>query len=152
DQGFRRTFINPPDIGGRFSALSYFGLVPAAVLGIDIGALLDRSIRMQHSSASCIRSEANAGVGLGAALGALPKAARDKISCGVSPPIAGFGLWLEHLIAESTGKESTGLIPICDEPAGPPDRYGTDRVFVYLRLEGGVDPAQDQAVEALERS
>ncbi len=152
ERGFRRTFINPHDIGGRYSALSYFGLVPGALIGMDIGALLDQAIRMQHSSAGDIRSEANAGVSLGAALGALHKAGRDKITFVVSPPIATFGLWLEQLIAESTGKESTGLIPICDEPVGPPERYGNDRVFVYLRLEDGADPVHDSAIDALERS
>jgi hypothetical protein len=152
EHGFRRTFINPHDIGGRYSALSYFGLVPASLIGMDIAALLDRAMRMQHSSAGCIRSEVNAGVSLGAALGALHKAGRDKITFVVSPPIATLGLWLEQLIAESTGKESTGLIPICDEPLGPPECYGNDRVFTYLRLENGADPSQDEAVDALERS
>ncbi len=152
EQGFRRTFINPHDIGGRYSALSYFGLVPGALIGMDVGALLDRAIRMQHSSAGCIRSEANAGVSLGAALGAVHKAGRDKLTFVVSPLIATFGLWLEQLVAESTGKESTGLIPICGEPVAPPERYGNDRVFAYLRLEGGADPVHDSAVDALERS
>jgi transaldolase / glucose-6-phosphate isomerase len=151
-QGFRRVFTNPHDIGGRYSALSYFGLVPGALIGMDIGALLDRAIRMQHSCAGCIRSEANGGVSLGAALGVLHKAGRDKITFVVSPPIATFGLWLEQLIAESTGKESTGLIPICDEPVGHAEDYGNDRVFAYLKLEGGADPVQDSAVDALERS
>ncbi len=152
DQGFRRTFTNPRDIGGRYSALSYFGLVPGAIIGMDLGTLLDRAIRMQHSSAGCIRSEANAGVSLGAALGALHKGGRDKITFVVSPPIATFGLWLEQLIAESTGKESTGLVPICDEPVGLPEHYGNDRVFAYLKLEGGADPVHDSAVDELERS
>jgi hypothetical protein len=122
------------------------------LIGMDIGALLDRAIRMQHSSAECIQSEANAGVSLGAALGTLQKAGRDKITFVLSPPIATFGLWLEQLIAESTGKESTGLIPVCDEPVGLPECYGNDRVFVYLRLEDGADPAHDGAIDALERS
>src|SRR5438445_3938563 len=107
---------------------------------------------MQHSSAGCIRSEANGGVSLGAALGALHKAGRDKITFVVSPPVATFGLWLEQLIAESTGKESTGLIPVCDEPVGRPEDYGSDRVFAYVKLEGFTDPAQDNAVDALERA
>ncbi|MBV8772988.1 MAG: bifunctional transaldolase/phosoglucose isomerase [Deltaproteobacteria bacterium] len=152
ERGFRRIFTNPHDIGGRYSALSYFGLVPGALIGMDIGRLLDRAIRMQHSCAGCIRSEANGGVSLGAALAALHKARRDKITFVVSPPIATFGLWLEQLIAESTGKESTGLIPICDEPLGGPEDYGKDRVFAYLKLEAGPDPVHDNAIDALERS
>ncbi len=152
ERGFRRTFTNPHDIGGRYSALSYFGLVPGAIIGMDLGLLLDRAIRMQHSSAGCIRSEANGGVSLGAALGVLHQAGRDKITLVMSPRIAAMGLWLEQLIAESTGKESTGLIPVCDEPLGAPEHYGNDRVFVYLRLEEGADPVQDRAVDAFERS
>jgi transaldolase/glucose-6-phosphate isomerase len=152
ERGFLRTFINPHDIGGRYSALSYFGLVTAALIGTDIGALLDRAIQMQHSSAGCVRSEANAGVSLGAALGALYKAGRDKVTFVVSPSIATFGLWLEQLIAESTGKESIGLIPVCDEPLGAPQNYGNDRLFVYLRRESAPDPVQDNAVDALEHS
>lgn len=149
---FRRTFLNPHDIGGRYSALSYFGLVPAALIGMDVKGLLERAIRMQHSAGSAIHSQANPAVGLGAVLGALQKAGQDKVTFIVSPPIATFGLWVEQLIAESTGKESTGLIPICDEPVGAPQDYGNDRVFVYLRLDDEADPSQDAAVEALEKS
>jgi transaldolase/glucose-6-phosphate isomerase len=150
--GFRRTFLNPPDIGGRYSALSYFGLVPAALIGIDVGAMLERAVRMQHSSAGCVRAEHNAGVSLGAALGAQYPAGRNKVTFILSPSIATFGLWLEQLIAESTGKESSGFVPISDEPIGPPDNYGDDRIFVYLRLEDGADPTHDNAVEALQKS
>ena len=137
---FRHTFLNPHDIGGRYSALSYFGLVPAALIGMDVDALLDRATRMQHSSAASIRVEKNTGVSLGAALGALFRAGRDKVTLIISPPIATFGLWLEQLIAESTGKEETGLIPISDEPMGVPGDYGDDRIFAYLRLNDGFDP------------
>jgi transaldolase/glucose-6-phosphate isomerase len=151
-QNFRRVFINPHDIGGRYSALSYFGLVPGALLGVDIGLLLDCAIRMQHSSAGCIRAEANGGLSLGAALGVLYRAGRDKITFIVSPRIATLGSWLEQLIAESTGKEGKGLIPICDEPLGRPEDYGSDRVFVYLRLSNCPDPVQDRAVDAFERA
>jgi glucose-6-phosphate isomerase len=151
-ESFRRTFLNPHDIGGRYSALSYFGLVPAALIGMDVDALLDRATRMQHSSAASIRVEKNTGVSLGAALGALFRAGRDKVTFIISPPIATFGLWLEQLIAESTGKDGTGLIPISDEPVGAPGVYGDDRIFAYLRLNDGFDPAQDGAVSALEKS
>lgn len=152
ERGFRRVFLNPPDIGGRYSALSYFGLVPAALMGIDVAGLCDRAIRMAHSSAACVKAESNAGVSLGAALGVLRGTGRDKLTLIVSPSIAAFGLWLEQLIAESTGKEGTGIVPVCDEPAGAPEVYGDDRTFVYLRLEDGADPAQDHAVAALEQA
>ncbi len=149
---FRRLFLNPHDIGGRYSALSYFGLVPAALIGMDLATLLDRAIRMMHSSAGCLRVEENVGVSLGAALGALKKAGRDKVTFIVSPPIAEFGLWVEQLIAESTGKEGTGLVPICDEPLVAPEFYGNDRVFAYLRLKDYADSAQDRAFDALRKA
>jgi transaldolase / glucose-6-phosphate isomerase len=152
EHGFRRIFLNPRNIGGRYSALSYFGLVPAALIGMDVAGLLDRAIRMQHSSAGCIRAQANPAVSLGAALGALHASGRDKITFIVSPPVANFGLWVEQLIAESTGKEGTGLVPVCDELVGRPENYGPDRVFVYIRLHDGADPTQDSTVDALERS
>jgi transaldolase / glucose-6-phosphate isomerase len=149
---FRRLFLNPHDIGGRYSALSYFGLVPAALIGMDLATLLDRAIRMMHSSAGCLRVEENVGVSLGAVLGALKKAGRDKVTFIVSPPIAAFGLWVEQLIAESTGKEGTGLVPICDEPLTSPESYGSDRIFAYLRLKDASDSSQDRAFEALRRA
>ncbi len=152
ERGFRRIFLNPPDIGGRYSALSYFGLVPAALMGIDAGALVDRGIRMTHSSAACVKARDNAGVSLGAALGVLCKQGRDKLTLIVSPSIATFGLWLEQLVAESTGKDGLGIVPVCDEPAGAPEVYGGDRMFVYLRLENGADPVQDAAAAALEKA
>ena len=152
ENGFRHTFLNPSDIGGRYSALSYFGLVPAALIGMDVGAMLARAVRMRHSSAGCVRVENNPGVSLGAALGTLCRAGRDKLTFIVSPPIATFGMWVEQLIAESTGKEGVGLVPVCDEPVGAPRDYGDDRIFAYLRLGNGADPAQDEAVEALEKS
>ncbi len=107
---------------------------------------------MQHSSAGCIRAAANAAVSLGAALGVLYRAGHDKVTFIVSPRIASLGSWLEQLIAESTGKEDKGLIPICDEPVGRPENYSSDRVFVYLRLSTCPDPVQDSAVEALEHA
>jgi hypothetical protein len=152
DNKFRRLFLNPHDIGGRYSALSYFGLVPAALIGMDLATLLDRAIRMMHSSAGCLRVEENVGVSLGAALGAFKKASRDKVTFIVSPPIAEFGLWVEQLIAESTGKEGTGLVPICDEPLVAPESYGSDRVFAYLRLKDYADSAQDRAFDALRKA
>ncbi len=150
--GFRRVFLNPPDIGGRYSALSYFGLVPAALIGMDLAALLGHALRMMRSSAGGGRAEENPGVGLGAFLGALHKAERDKVTFIISSEIGAFGLWVEQLIAESTGKEATGLVPICDEPLGALSSYGRDRVFVYLRLRNGVEAAQERGFEALQKA
>ena len=152
EQKFRRSFLSPPDIGGRESVLSYFGLVPAALIGIDIATLLDRAIRMTHDCAGSLRVEENVGVSLGGALGALQKAGRDKLTFIVSPPIGAFGMWVEQLIAESTGKEGTGIIPICDEPLVEPKSYSKDRAFAYLRLENGADAQQDAAFEAIKKA
>jgi transaldolase / glucose-6-phosphate isomerase len=149
---FRRAFLNPPDIGGRYSALSYFGLVPAALMGIDIAKLLDRAVRMMQGCAGCLRVDQNAGVKLGAALGALHRVGRDKITFMVSPGIRAFGLWAEQLLAESTGKEGTGLIPVVDEPLGKPATYGSDRLFVYVCLEGEPDAAQERLFDELEKA
>ncbi|MGH7925484.1 MAG: glucose-6-phosphate isomerase, partial [Candidatus Binatus sp.] len=146
---FRRVFLNPANIVGCYSVLSYFGLVPAALIGMDVATLVDRAIRMTHSSAACVRVEENPGVSLGAALGALKKAGRDKVTFIVSPPIAAFGLWVEQLIAESTGKNGIGIVPVCDEPIVAAKCYGKDRVFFYIKLGNGADAAQDAAFEAI---
>ena len=149
---FRRVFLNPPDTIGCYSVLSYFGLVPAALIGMDVATLMDRAIRMTHSSAGCVRVQENPGVSLGGLLGALRKAGRDKVTFIISPRISAFGLWVEQLIAESTGKGGIGLVPICDEPIVEPSCYGKDRVFVYLRLGNGADAAQDAAFEAIKKA
>ncbi|MBI5291091.1 MAG: bifunctional transaldolase/phosoglucose isomerase [Chloroflexi bacterium] len=146
EHNFRHVFINPPDIGGRYSALSLFGLVPAALLGMDLAKLLSRAADMAAASSAMLPAARNAGVWLGAALGALAKAGRDKVTFIVSDPISTFGYWTEQLIAESTGKEGKGLVPVEGEPLGGPDSYGRDRVFVYMRLDG----KYDRAVHALE--
>ena len=149
-RSFRHTFLNPPDIGGRYSALSYFGIVPAALMGIDIGAILNRARRMQQQCVPVVPIERNPGVRLGATLAVLAKGGRDKVTFVCSPEIASFGLWLEQLLAESTGKAGTGLIPVASEPLGAPDDYGRDRLFVYLRLSDRPDEAQDLALGALD--
>jgi glucose-6-phosphate isomerase len=151
DDSFRRVFLNPPDIGGRNSALSLFGLVPAALMGIDIASLLDRAGRMAHNSAGCIRAEKNAGVSLGAVLATLYKCGRDKLTLIASPGIESMGLWIEQLIAESTGKNSKGIVPVYAEPPGTPNVYGDDRLFVYSSLASETDPGQEKLVAALER-
>jgi transaldolase/glucose-6-phosphate isomerase len=146
---FRATFLNDPNIGGRYSALSYFGLVPAALLGVDVPRLLDRAHTMACNSEGCNSPIGgnNTSAWLGAVIGELAAAGRDKVTLVASPPIAAFGAWVEQLIAESTGKEGKGILPVTDEPLGPPTLYGNDRLFVYLRLQG--DETHDEAVHAL---
>jgi len=130
----RRTFINPPDIGGRYSVLSYFGLVPAALMGVNIRALLHRCQVAEQMCAHYDSSESNSGLWEGAALGELALQGRDKLTFVVSDPIESFGLWAEQLVAESTGKQGRGIVPVCDEPlSDSPDAYGDDRVFLYRR-------------------
>ncbi len=149
---FRRVFLNPPDMVGCYAVLSYFGLVPAAMIGMDVATLVDRAIRMTHSSAGCVRVEENLGVSLGAVLGALNKAGRDKLTFIISPPLSAFGLWVEQLVAESTGKNNQGVVPVCDEPLVDANSYGKDRAFVYLKLSNGADAAQDAAFEVLKKA
>lgn len=148
EQSFRHVFTNPSDIGGRYSALSYFGLVPAAVAGVDIEKLLDRGIAAE-TDAHAPNSDA---LRLGAALGELALAGRDKCTFVVSEGVAAFGLWVEQLIAESTGKLGKGILPVADEPLGDPSPYGDDRVFVQLRLASDDNAANDAAIAALSGS
>jgi len=135
---FRATFLNDPDIGGRYSALSYFGLVPAALIGVDVKTFIDRAVIIADRESSCTAPAAGEinGAFLGALLGELSKAGRDKVTFVFSPQIAGFGDWLEQLIAESTGKEGMGIVPIVGESLESPDVYGNDRLFICLYLEG----------------
>jgi transaldolase/glucose-6-phosphate isomerase len=150
DHQFLTTFRNPPDIGGRYSALSFFGLVPAAIIGIDLEKLLDRADAMRQACAAEVSDEKNPGVWLGTIFGAGALHGRDKVTITVSPPIATVGYWLEQLIAESTGKEGKGILPVEGETLGDPAVYGQDRIFVYLRTDEGFDPAQDTAIARLE--
>ena len=149
---FRQVFFGAPDIGGRYSVLSNFGLVPAAVMGVDVGRLLDRTELMVHSCAPSVPADQNPAVLLGAILGTLAVAGRDKVTVIASPGISSIGAWLEQLIAESTGKQGKGMIPVTDEEVGSPGVYGDDRLFVYLRLDSAADPSQDAAVDALEHA
>jgi glucose-6-phosphate isomerase len=151
--GFRRIFTHGQgtgaEVGGRFSALTYFGLVPAALLGIDVGALLGRAQDMFRACGPERPEEENPGVQLGAALGALGRAGLDKLTFICTPGLASFGTWVEQLIAESTGKVGRGLVPIYGEPLRPPGAYTSDRVFVELQLAGTVDQALAGHVDAL---
>jgi transaldolase/glucose-6-phosphate isomerase len=148
ERGFRWTFLNPPDIGGRYSALSYFGLVPGAVMGVDVRELLERSREMAELCGPSVPVARNPGLWLGAALGRLAGLGRNKLTLVVSAPVASFGFWLEQLLAESTGKEGRGIVPVEGEPLGPPAVYGEDRLFVHVRL--GTEDAD--GVEELERA
>ena len=138
-RGFRRVFLNPPDIGGRYSALSYFGLVPAALGGVDLAALLDRAATMMQGCSPSVPVGENPGAWLGAVLAEAAKVGRDKITIIAPAPLRSFGIWAEQLIAESTGKEGKGLVPVADEALGSPEVYGNDRLFVRLALPGGDD-------------
>ena len=149
---FRATFRNDANIGGRYSALSYFGMVPAALMGVDLDSLLERALSMACNNEGCNTPLAgdNNGARLGAILGELAKAGKDKLTLISSPDIASFGDWIEQLIAESTGKEGSGILPVVGEPVADPEFYGRDRLFVYLQLSD--DPTYDQQVAALEKS
>jgi transaldolase / glucose-6-phosphate isomerase len=149
---FRHIFFGVPSIGGRYSALSNFGIVPAAIMGLDVRRLLDRTEEMIHACASTVPAGENPGVILGAILGTLANIGRNKVTLITSPGIRDLGAWLEQLLAESTGKQGKGLIPVDREKLGPPEVYGNDRIFIYLRLQGGVDQAQDQQVDSLRRA
>ncbi|MGD8625787.1 MAG: bifunctional transaldolase/phosoglucose isomerase, partial [Anaerolineae bacterium] len=143
DHGFRDVFLNDPNIGGRYSALSYFGLVPAALVGVDVARLLDRALALGRRPGAAAR--------LGAILGALDGEGVDKLTFVTSPGLANFADWIEQLVAESTGKEGKGIVPVVGEPLGPPGVYGDDRLFVYLRLAGdeGVNADLDAALQVL---
>jgi transaldolase / glucose-6-phosphate isomerase len=148
--GFRHIFHGVAEIGGRYSVLSAFGLVPAALLGMDVAQLLDRAAAM--ASACWQPPASNPGVALGIVLGEAARAGRDKLTLVASPPLWDLGAWLEQLIAESTGKKGKAIIPVDGERLAKPSRYGGDRLFVYLRLPGEHDPAQDEAVAQLEQA
>jgi transaldolase / glucose-6-phosphate isomerase len=149
DDKFKRIFLNPADIGGRYSALSYFGMVPAALMGIDIKKLLDRAERTVHACASVVPAGDNPGAKLGAVLGECAKAGRDKLTIITDSKISSLGLWIEQLIAESTGKEGKGIVPIAGEPLGAPNVYGDDRLFVSIAV-GKLDGDTEVKLKALE--
>lgn len=148
EYNFRATFVNDPNIGGRYSVLSYFGLVPAALVGVDLSTLLERASEAASNAQTDVKGVTNQSAYVGAVMGTLAAQGRDKLTFISSAALSSFGDWVEQLIAESTGKEGHGILPVVGEPVGSPDAYGADRLFVYLRLEG--DTTHDAAVAALE--
>jgi transaldolase/glucose-6-phosphate isomerase len=149
DHAFRWIFPNPPDIGGRYSALSYFGLVPGALIGVDVEELLERAVEMASACADSVPAESNPGVWLGGVMGELAARGRNKLTLIASPKVATFGYWVEQLIAESTGKLGKGIVPVEGEPPGRPPVYGPDRLFVYIRMDSD---APNRSVTALEKA
>jgi len=137
EQGFRRVFHGAPDIGGRYSALSAFGVVPAALIGADVRGLLARAEVAAQAADPSLPPGCAPALWLGCALGELANGGRDKLTFVVDEPLSSLGLWLEQLVAESTGKHGKGIVPIADEPLGAPEEYGADRVFVHLHRTGG---------------
>jgi len=151
-KGFRRIFPGVPGIGGRYSVLSNFGMVPLAASGHDVRVFLERARAMVRACGGDVPPAENPGVRLGLALGVLARRGRDKVTIVASPSIGDFGAWAEQLLAESTGKNGKGLIPVDAEPLGEPAVYGSDRVFVYLRDPHKPDAAQDRAMQALQEA
>lgn len=151
-RGFRRIFHGDPEIGGRFSALSLFGLVPAALQGLHVPAFLDRSHLMVQACSAAVPPSANPGVALGLYLGMWARAGRDKVTFVTSRSLSSFGLWLEQLLAESTGKDGRGLVPVAEERLGLPDRYGKDRIFVAVALEKDDFQKEDACLEMLRQA
>src|SRR5438270_5985083 len=148
---FRNIYYGLPSIGGRYSALSNFGMVPAAAMGVETDKFLDRTEEMVQACMSCVPVEEKPGVVLGVILGTAARSGRDKLTIITSPQTFDLGAWLEQLIAESTGKQGKGIIPLDREELGPPEIYGNDRLFAYVRLESAPDAAQDAKVAALEK-
>jgi transaldolase / glucose-6-phosphate isomerase len=151
DDHFRRIFLNPSDIGGRYSALSYFGMVPAALMGVDIETFLDHAERTVHACAAVVPATDNPGARLGAIMGECARARRDKLTLVLDPRVEALGLWIEQLVAESTGKEGQGVVPVVGEPLGDPSVYGDDRVFVSIALEK-LDGETEAKLKALEEA
>ncbi|MEA2133595.1 MAG: transaldolase / glucose-6-phosphate isomerase, partial [Solirubrobacteraceae bacterium] len=149
EHGFRRTFLNDSEIGGRYSALSYFGLVPAALAGVDVRPILEGAQVAEQACSDFEAPEDNSGLWLGLALGELARAGRDKLTFVVDDPLGSFGIWAEQLVAESTGKQGRGIFPIADEPVLAADAYGPDRVFLHLRNTEAPDARHDDHIAAL---
>ena len=149
---FRHVYLGVPSVGGRYSALSDFGMVPGAIMGLDVEHFLRRAAEMAVACSAAVPVADNPGATLGIVMGVLARRGRDKVTLIASPGIHDLGAWLEQLLAESTGKEGRGIVPVDREPSGDTAVYGADRLFVYLRLEPSPDLHQDEHVAALERA
>ena len=149
---FRHVFPGLPSIGGRYSALSNFGVVPGALMGLDMSRFLARTQEMVEACGAGVPVEQNPGALLGIVIGTAARSGRDKLTLIASPGISALGAWLEQLVAESTGKQGKGIVPVDREDIGPPEVYGNDRMFAYVRLESAPDKAQDAKVAALEQA
>lgn len=147
---FRAVFHNPPGLRGGYDAFSYTGLVPAALLGIDVRAILQRTAAMARACGPTVPASQNPAVRLGALLGALAANGQNKVTFAISPPLSELGAWLEQLLSNGTGATGAAMLPVTGETLGPPSVYSPDRVFVYIRTERAFDPAQDTAMDALE--
>jgi glucose-6-phosphate isomerase len=152
DKKFRRILSTPPEVGGRYSVYTFFGLLPAALIGVDLSELLGRAEELENECSALVKAVNNTGVELGAVIGELASAGKDKLTFIASPSIAAFPVWVEQLIAESTGKEGKGILPVADEQVGEPSVYGKDRVFVYLRVNEDETASLDKKVKALEEA
>ncbi|HEV2423792.1 MAG TPA: bifunctional transaldolase/phosoglucose isomerase [Terriglobia bacterium] len=151
-KGFRKIYFGDPGIGGRYSALSNFGMVPAAVMGVDVSRFLDHADVMVQATSPSVPVQQHPGVVLGGILGLAARAGRDKVTIITSPGISDLGAWLEQLLAESTGKSGTGLIPVDGEQLGSAEVYGADRIFIALTLQSEADPARDRSLDLLEQA
>jgi transaldolase/glucose-6-phosphate isomerase len=151
-EGFRRVLHGLPSIGGRFSALSHFGMAPGAAMGVDVPRMLDRAALMAEACAADVPADRNPGLVLGAVMAAAARSGRDKLTLVAAPPIAALGAWLEQLVAESLGKHGLGVVPVAGEALGTPRSYGDDRLFVQIRLASAPSADQDKGVAALERA
>jgi transaldolase / glucose-6-phosphate isomerase len=152
ERGFHRVFHGIPSIGGRYSVLSAFGIVPLAAVGHDVHAFLESARLMARSCGPEVPPAQNPGVELGLTIGVLARQGHDKVTIVPSPPLASFGAWAEQLLAESTGKHGKGVIPIADEPLGAPQVYDAHRLFIYVRDTAQPDTTQDKAIDALQQA
>lgn len=150
ERGFRKTFLNPSDVGGRFAALTLFGLVPATLAGADSAGLLERARAAAKACSPSVPTRDNPGLRLGAAMGTHARDGRDKLTLILDPRLEALGLWIEQLVAESTGKEGKGIVPVTGEELGAPSAYGRDRLFVRVALKGHTDDAAEKKLAALE--
>ncbi|HKK46428.1 MAG TPA: bifunctional transaldolase/phosoglucose isomerase [Balneolaceae bacterium] len=152
ERNYRRIFLNFKDIGGRYSALSYFGMVPAALMGVDIGSLLERALRMQHACHKNGSASVNPALQLGAIIGEMATKGRDKLTLVLPDSLSTLGMWLEQLLAESTGKKDKGILPVTGEALLDPSEYGEDRLFVHLYLKGEKDAETQKKIDALKEA